>query len=144
MTARPLPAAHDALEARVGARVAAWLSASAADVPPDITERLRVARERALDRARQARLASATQVVTRHGALVLGNPRTNWWWRLASGVPLLLLALGLLAIGPLDHHQQVVAAAEIDALLLSDELPPQAWADPGFVEFLHTPQDNTP
>ena len=32
-------------------------------------------------------------------------------------------------------------AAEIDALLLSDDLPPGAYADPGFVEFLKKPRE---
>jgi Protein of unknown function (DUF3619) len=35
----------------------------------------------------------------------------------------------------------VLAAAEIDAQLLSDSLPPTAYSDPGFAEYLRsTPQ----
>jgi hypothetical protein len=37
-------------------------------------------------------------------------------------------------------EEQISAAAEVDAALLVDELPPQAYSDPGFVEFLRTPQ----
>jgi hypothetical protein len=36
---------------------------------------------------------------------------------------------------------QIDAAAEIDAALLSDSLPPSAYSDPGFAEFLNTPRD---
>ncbi|HEY6510384.1 MAG TPA: DUF3619 family protein [Burkholderiaceae bacterium] len=36
--------------------------------------------------------------------------------------------------------QQVRAAAEIDADILTDDLPPQAYSDPGFVEFLRSPR----
>jgi hypothetical protein len=35
--------------------------------------------------------------------------------------------------------QQISATAEIDAALLGDELPPAAYTDPGFSEFLVTP-----
>jgi hypothetical protein len=36
--------------------------------------------------------------------------------------------------------QQIQAAAEVDAVLLADDLPPEAYADPGFGEFLKLPQ----
>ena len=38
-----------------------------------------------------------------------------------------------------DRRRQVVAAAEIDAALLTDDLPPDAYSDPGFAEFLRSP-----
>jgi hypothetical protein len=52
---------------------------------------------------------------------------------------MLVLALGVLMIGRLDTHEQIRAAAEIDAVLLADELPPRAYADPGFSEYLRQP-----
>jgi len=54
----------------------------------------------------------------------------------ASMVPLLILALGLLMIQRHLQDRQITAAAEVDAALLSDDLPPQAYTDPGFAEFL--------
>jgi hypothetical protein len=35
----------------------------------------------------------------------------------------------------------LVAAAEVDTALLADTLPPEAYRDPGFVEFLKTAED---
>jgi hypothetical protein len=35
-------------------------------------------------------------------------------------------------------REQVVAAAEFDAQLLADDLPPAAFSDPGFAEFLRS------
>jgi hypothetical protein len=32
-------------------------------------------------------------------------------------------------------------AAEIDSALLADDLPPKAYSDAGFVEFLKTPRE---
>jgi len=54
---KPTTPYHDAeaIEMRFAARLAAGLSERAADVPHDIGERLRVAREQALARAREAR-----------------------------------------------------------------------------------------
>jgi hypothetical protein len=48
------------------------------------------------------------------------------------------LIVGLMLIHEYTVSEQVRAAAEIDALLLADDLPPQAWTDPGFREFLKT------
>ena len=50
----------------------------------------------------------------------------------------LALAGGFFLIGHLHSQAQISAAAEIDAALLSDDLPPEAYNDPGFVEFLKT------
>jgi hypothetical protein len=46
---------------------------------------------------------------------------------------------GLLLIDHLQTNEQIAAAAEVDAALLSDSLPPDAYSDAGFVEFLKTP-----
>lgn len=139
MTAAPPPSplhAHhqQALEARFGLRVAGALGH--ATVGHDIQERLRVARQQAVERARAVRkLEAAPSYVVHAGpAAVLGG--TPWWLRLASFAPLMVLALGLLLIDHLDAEERIRAAAEIDAVLLADELPPQAYADPGFAEYL--------
>ena len=38
-------------------------------------------------------------------------------------------------------NEQIAAAAEIDADLLTDSVPPAAYNDPGFLEFLKSPQN---
>lgn len=131
----PLLAAHSqhALEARFGLRVAAVLSERAMD--HDIEERLRVARELALARASAvARGQPGAGVVeaTPGGGAVLGG----WWLRIASVLPLLVLTLGMLFVQWVDREERIRAAADIDVVLLADELPPKAYADPGFTEFL--------
>lgn len=131
----------DLLVSRVGACLAAGLSERAAALPHDVSERLRVSREQAVARARQAQrqTASASAVVgLSGGAAVLGGPAA-WWQRLAAALPLLVLVAGLLLIGQWTTREQVLAAADIDAMLLADDLPPDAYADPGFAEFLKSP-----
>ncbi len=135
----PRPANVEAAEARFAKRVAAGLSAHHATLPHDIEQRLRVAREQALQRARHARAAVAAPVVLaqRGGALAFGG--SPWWLRLASMAPIAVLFVGLVLIDRLNSEQQILAAAEIDAVLLADDLPPAAYTDPGFGEFVKQP-----
>ncbi len=132
---------RDGLEARFGVRVASMLSERAQSTAPDISERLRFAREQALVRAQAARrplqTASAPVVVGRGGSAVLANP-LGWWFKLGSAAPLALLVLGLAGIAHVHDKAQIAAVAEVDAALLSDDLPPAAYTDPGFAEYLKT------
>ena len=135
----------EGLEARFGVRVAALLGERARATPPDITERLRFAREQALARAKavrrqeQAATAPASVVVGRGRTAVLAD-RPGWWVKLASAMPLAMLVFGLVAIDRAHDRAQIAAAAEVDAALLSDDLPPAAYTDPGFAEYLKTAQ----
>lgn len=146
-------ARRDAAAQRFGARVAAGLSERSADLPHDVSERLRFAREQALARAAQARAArtaasTARPAVVQMGATLAlgGGPRggaggSGLWQKLVSALPLLALAAGLLLMQRGQVHQQIVAAAEVDTALLSDRLPPAAFSDPGFTEFLRDGQE---
>ena len=132
----------DALQARFALRVASRLSEQAESLPHDLSERLRVAREQALARARQLRLAQpvvAAAQLSQGGSLALGQPPSGWL-RLASVLPLMVLVLGLVLIQHLHDQAEIHAAAEVDAALLADDLPPEAYGDPGFVLFLKQPE----
>jgi hypothetical protein len=139
-TSLPTPP-RDVLEARVARRITARLTERADDLPHDITERLRVARQQAVERARQLRKLSVEPAWAAQGnasATLSGPP--SWWLRLASVVPLALLLVGLFVIQRTYLEQQISAAAEIDEAILTDDLPPQAYSDPGFAEFLKSPR----
>ncbi|MGY4829419.1 DUF3619 family protein [Sphaerotilaceae bacterium SBD11-9] len=142
------PAELDALEARLAFRLTAALTERTADLSPDVTERLRFAREQALARARTARAATTAKpevVVSSGTTLTLGrgsNEGSAWWVQLVALVPLIALLGGLVLIQKLHDRNQIAAAAEIDASLLADDLPPSAYSDPGFVEFLKAPHDD--
>jgi hypothetical protein len=137
----------DVLQARLAARLVAGLGEQAAALPHDISERLRVAREQAVTRAREVRqkapalnpaAAPAIVGVSRGGAAVLSGPPA-WWQRMAAVLPLVVLLGGLVFINEYTAREQVLAAAEIDTVLLADDLPPAAYTDPGFAEYLKTP-----
>ena len=141
MTPYNLPNQHQALEARLAGRLASALTQSSTTLPHDITERLRVARGQAMARARPVRQLQAAPAELRTAdatAAVRGRPGSpsglpQW---LAALMPLALLLAGLVLIGQLNVREQIKVAADIDSQLLADDLPPAAYADPGFVQYL--------
>jgi hypothetical protein len=140
------PAELEALETRLALRMTARLTEQAAQLPQDVSERLRFAREQALARARNVRKTEAAESASSDAghALSLGGPsegRSRWWVPLGALLPLVALLAGLALIQGLHNDEQISAAAEIDASLLADDLPPSAYSDPGFVEFLKAPRD---
>lgn len=140
------PAALEALQARYALRLAARLDDSARELPHDVTERLKASREQALERARLARRLQAAPGVVANGGgtaiLGFGSGKAgDWWLKLASVLPIVALVAGFVLIDRIHLREQIATAAEIDAALLSDDVPPAAYSDPGFVEFLKTPHD---
>lgn len=147
-----LPADLDARVTRFGLRVAAGLTERNAALPHEVSERLRFAREQALARAAQARAARTSLSTAGPGVVQMGStlalsggPRgaegNGLWPKLVSALPLLALVAGLLLMQQSQVHEQIAAAAEVDTALLSDKLPPSAFSDPGFAEFLRDGQE---
>ena len=69
-------------------------------------------------------------------ALTFGGAGPSWWNRIGSAVPLVALLAGLVMIHTFENDRRASEVAEVDAALLTDDLPPAAYADPGFVQFL--------
>ncbi|MFZ4481228.1 MAG: DUF3619 family protein [Rhodoferax sp.] len=127
------------LQDRFGLRVTARLSEAADDLPYEASERLRAARMRALGKRRiVARTASHVALSGGSATLTFGTDHLSWWDRVAATVPLLILILGLVAINVIQNDRRANEIAEIDAALLTDDLPPAAYADPGFMQFLQS------
>jgi hypothetical protein len=125
-------------------RIAARLNSASLDLPHDISERLRAARTRAVA-ARlktQTQVQTSTGVVQQNGAAMLnfgGDEGLNIWSRLASLLPLIALVAGLALIQNIMDDDRANELAEVDSALLIDDLPPAAYADPGFLQFLKNP-----
>lgn len=128
------------LQDRFGLKTASYLSFGAADLPYDISERLRAARAQAISQRKIAKKETAGNVVNAGGAAALtwgsSDDGLNWWSRIASVLPLIALVVGLLVINSIQDDNRAQELAEVDVALLTDELPPDAFADPGFVQFL--------
>lgn len=116
----------------------AYLDDATRELPFGVSERLRVGREQAVLRARSARklaVAQSPALVQLASALAFGRSGGHGW-RVASFLPLVALVAGLVAIHQHHDHEQILLAAELDAAILIDDLPPAAYRDPGFTAFL--------
>lgn len=145
-TTEPSMQANQAADA-YARRLTARLTHGNADLPYDITERLRAARMQALaQRKRPAvqsarQTAAATHVSSQGSTATLsgwGSEGGNWWRALVSAVPLTALVVGLVFINMAQDETVATEIAEVDAALLTDDLPPSAYADPGFLQYLKT------
>lgn len=123
--------------------LSARLSERSEQLPHDIGERLRFGRETALKRAFELRRKQMPAVTATglagigQGTIVLSGPEHSpWWVKLGSFVPLVGLVLGLVLIQQGQLQEQIMAAADVDTALLADNLPPAAYSDPGFSEYL--------
>lgn len=131
----------DARSDRFGFKTASYLSQGTNALPHDISERLRAARVQAVTQRKIARTEPVLAGSRQGGAAVLtlgSGGGMGWFARLGSIVPLVALVLGVLAINSIQSDRRAEELAEVDAALLTDDLPPAAFTDPGFVQFLKT------
>lgn len=129
---------------RIARQITARLSDGEALLPYDITERLRASRERAVSERRRELRAARVQVASaasvQGGTLTLGSGDEGgtWWRALISAIPVLALIAGLVVVNVQTDQVGLSEVTEVDTALLTDDLPPAAYADPGFIQYLKT------
>lgn len=114
------------------------LNESAENIPEPTLNRLSNARKIALSRKKQEN-PSAVLISKEILAENTGHSfnRSNaWFGKLGFVLPLLVLMLGLFGIYEYEQQQRINDLAEIDAAVLVDELPPDAYLDTGFSAYL--------
>jgi hypothetical protein len=121
---------------RFGHAVAQRLAAGTDEMPYEVRERLRAARVRALAARKQPEASPIP--LGRGGSATLGLGERSWFNRIASVVPLVVLAAGLVVIHNIQTERRTTELAEVDSALLTDDLPPAAYADPGFLQYLES------
>lgn len=122
----------------LGRNIAARLHDGTDNLPNDISERLKAARMQALAKRKVVKLEVATGVSSQGSAMALhmdGGDR-SLWNRIASLLPLFALVVGMMVISIMQDQWRAQELADIDIELLTDDLPPSAYTDPGFVHFL--------
>jgi len=126
----------------LGKAIAHRLSEGAGELPHDISERLKVARSQAVAKRRivSVQSASAVSYAGAEATLQFGEQDGGWLNRLASLLPLIALIAGLISIAVLQDEDRTRELAEVDAELLTDDLPPAAYTDPGFAQYLRINQ----
>jgi len=120
------------------------LDESAASLPASTTARLAAARQTALARKKaepvfvRAPALAAAGVGNMAGASAQLPPRRrrSALARFALAWPLAALVAGLFAIAYFEDQQRTAELADIDAAMLSDDLPLTAYLDHGFNAYL--------
>jgi len=128
---------------RLGSRLAARLDQDMPELSYDLTERLRASRMQALAAKKPETVKVMTPELSLSGgqaSLKWGGEDDNLWSRVASLLPLIALIVGLMVIQSIQSENSVLEIAEVDSALLIDDLPPNAYTDPGFLQFLKTQQ----
>ena len=132
---------------RFGLGIAARLSDASKQLPHDISERLRAARMQALGQRKVASARTASSVVASGSAAAttfgdaFGDEKFSLWNAIASALPLIALIVGLVSINYIQNDNRARELAEVDSALLTDDLPPTAYTDPGFLQFLKAKRD---
>ena len=132
---------------RFGLGIAARLSDASNQLPHDISERLRAARMQAVGKRKVASVRTAASVVASGSAAAMasgdafGDEKFSLWNAIASAIPLIALIVGLISINIIQNDNRAGEIAEVDAALLTDDLPPTAYTDAGFVQFLKSRRD---
>jgi hypothetical protein len=138
MKTQDITATRDPLD-QLGCQFAQALTRHSGELPHDVSERLRFARQQALA-ARKPEMAPALLGLRQsNGSLILAGPPSeglNRWNILGSALPLIALVVGLITVSWINRENTVAELAAIDSALLLDELPPAAYTDPGFAQFL--------
>ncbi len=128
------------LQDQYGRRVVARLSEGSQALPHEVAERLRAARVRAIAVRKPEPIPRRVRSFALAGFGNGGKEHLGFWGRLASALPVVVLAAGLVAMNLIQNELRASEVAEVDAALLTDDLPPAAYADPGFAQFLKTGQ----
>lgn len=122
-------------EDQFGVSAAALLREGGKSLPKTIQSRLHAARMKAL-------LAQKPEKVYVHraalaNATVHRSFKSNSIWDSYGWVaPLTVLVFGLIGIAQWQEESRTQDIAELDAALLTDDVPPDAYADSGFIHFL--------
>jgi len=109
-------------------------------LPASTTERLASARARALSRKKADAPAQSARMRFDVRALFA----TPWMTRAAVAAPLLAMVVGLVGVYQVEREQRVGELADLDAAVLSDDLPLTAYTDHGFNAYLAQQQQQAP
>lgn len=126
------------LQDRFALKIAARLSDGCDELPHDVSERLRFARAQAVAKRKIATNQSVGLPLGGGPAATLGTleEHVGLWNRVGAALIVLALVLGLVAIHATQNDRVAQEMAQLDAALLTDDLPLAAYADPGFSQFL--------
>lgn len=119
------------------------LDQSADNLPESTAKRLSSARKIALSRKKQE--CEETVFAPRVASAGMGQPVRHtfhfdnlaiWAARMGVLIPLVCMVFGLMGLYRYEQREQIIETANIDAEVLTDDLPLSAYLDHGFNAFL--------
>lgn len=119
---------------RFAYRIRQGLNHNLDDISPTALRRLQAARHYALEHQKQPVYEMAPANLG-GGAHALGNFLQNNRARQAMAILMLLIGMALALYW--QGHEYVSDLEDVDSALLSDSLPPEAFLDKGFAEWLN-------
>ncbi|MEM4986508.1 DUF3619 family protein [Collimonas sp. H4R21] len=114
------------------------------NLPAPTADRLAAARKAAMARKKKdapTRVLARQGVLAGHAGSFFGN-RLSWLTRLGVAAPILVGMVLLSGLYQYEQQHRIAATADIDAAVLSDELPPSAYLDNGFSAYLAQQQQD--
>ena len=125
----------DPVEQEFGKRVTRLLNAQSENLSSDVQARLRDARASAISRAK-AEPVFVAQLQTTHRGFRNSSWNKPIWSFTGWLVPVTVVVLGLIAITEWQEDLRINDIANVDIALLTDDVPPDAFVDNGFMAFL--------
>lgn len=118
-----------------GLTAAALLRQGTQSLPAGIKDRLYAARLKALSVKKPEKVRIAQHVLASSSGNWSFGPR-SLWDNVGWVAPLAVLVFGLIGIAQWQQDSRINDIAELDIALLTDDVPPDAYADSGFLGFL--------
>ena len=113
-------------------------------LPAATTDRLAAARALALSRKKADAPVRSPVQEKRPLFDVRSLLASQWITRAAVAAPLLAMVFGLAGVYQVEREQRVAELADLDAAVLSDDLPLTAYTDHGFNAYLAEQQQQPP
>jgi hypothetical protein len=118
-----------------GLNAAALLRQGSQSLPAGIKDRLYAARLKAISLKKPEKVRIQQQVFAGSVGTWSSGSR-SFWDNVGWVAPLVVLVFGLIGIAQWQQDSRINDIAELDVALLTDDVPPDAYADSGFMGFL--------
>ncbi len=128
---------QDLAQDQFGKLVAKNLDQNLGNISPKAKLRLEKARELAISKKKPEKAFAWANRMKLAGTNSTSGGSNGKWLRGASLIaPMIALTIGLLGIYQWQQDARINDIADVDTALLTDEVPPDAYADNGFLVFL--------
>lgn len=105
-------------------------------LPKEIKDRLYAARMKAISLKKPEKVRVQKRALATSAGSWNSGSSNGVWDTIGWVAPLAVLVFGLIGIAQWQDDSRINDIAEVDAALLTDDVPPDAYADSGFMAFL--------